>query len=123
MARTAIGIDLGGTFIKTGAVDEAGRILSRVKIPTRVPEGREAIIGGIASAADEARRQAGLSWRDVQAVGLGAPGVFAPPRGIVHNSPNLPSLEGRELARPVSFRTSYCRFGGTPHPTTCSPAR
>ena len=102
MPRKAIGIDLGGTFIKAGAVDERGNILSRVKVPTGVEDGRDAVIGRIADAANAARKQAGLSWRGVRAVGLGSPGVFEPPRGILHHCPNLKCLVKKELARPVA---------------------
>ena len=40
MAKKAIGIDLGGTFIKTGAVDASGTVLSRVKGATAGELGR-----------------------------------------------------------------------------------
>ena len=102
MRGKAIGIDLGGTFIKAGVVDGSGKILSRVEVPTEAPRGREAIIGNIAMAADRARREASLSWRSVKAIGLGSPGVFEMPRGLVRNSPNLKCLEGKELAAPLT---------------------
>jgi len=98
----AIGVDLGGTFIKAGAVDGNGKVLSRVTLPTEVGKGRRAIIDNIAAAADQARRSAGLAWRSVRAVGLGSPGVFAPPRGLVYHCPNLKCLEGKALAGPVA---------------------
>jgi glucokinase len=96
-----IGIDLGGTFIKAGVVDDEGRVLSRVKLPTNTAEGRYAIIRNIAAAAIEARERAGVPWRCVCAVGLGSPGLFEQPAGIVRHSPNLPSLDGKVLAPPV----------------------
>ena len=101
MSRRMIGIDLGGTFIKAGVVDEEGRVLSRVSLPTEVPKGREAIIRNIAAAASAAREEAGLPWRSIHAVGLGSPGVFEQPEGIVQHSPNLPALQGKPLAQPV----------------------
>ena len=63
MSRKMIGIDLGGTFIKAGVVDEEGRVLSRVKRPTDTAKGRDAIIRNIAAAVVEAREQAGVPWR------------------------------------------------------------
>ena len=101
MAKKMIGIDIGGTFIKAGVVDEKGRVLSRAKLPTGVPEGRKAVIRNIAAAAIEARERAGLPWRRICAVGLGSPGVFEQPSGIVYHSPNLACLEGKPLAEPV----------------------
>ena len=102
MARKAIGIDLGGTDIKAGVVDDTGKILAKVKIPTTAEKGRSAIIRNIAAAADAARCRAGLTWRQVAAIGLGSPGTFKPPHSLVSNCPNLHSLEGKELARPVA---------------------
>ena len=100
MTGKAIGIDLGGTFIKAGAVDASGRILSRVKLPTGVPEGRAAVIARVAQASDEARRKAGLAWRRLRGIGLGAPIVIGPD-GIVHHAFNLKCLQKRKLAEPV----------------------
>ena len=102
MTQKAIGIDLGGTFIKAGVVNTQGEVLSRVSIPTEVAKGRAAVIRNIAAAADMARGEAGMPWRSVRAIGLGSPGVFKPPRGVVRHCPNLRSLEGKELARPVA---------------------
>ena len=44
----AIGIDLGGTKVEVAAVDVRGRILRRLKQPTDVTGGPEAIIAEIA---------------------------------------------------------------------------
>ena len=100
MARKMIGVDLGGTFIKAGVVDDEGRVLSRVKKPTDTAQGREAIIRNIAAAVVEAREQAGVTWRSIGVVGLGAPGIFEQ-SGIVSQSPNLPALNGKLLAPPI----------------------
>jgi len=102
MSRKAIGIDLGGTFIKAGVVDDAGRVLSKVSIPTEAQRGRKVIIANIARAADEARAMASLDWSRISAIGLGSPGVFKPPEGIVYHCANLPDLQGKPLARPVA---------------------
>jgi glucokinase len=101
MARRMIGIDLGGTFIKAGVVDDEGRVLSRVKRPTDTAEGRHTIIRNIAAAAVEARERSGVPWRSICAVGLGAPGMIEQPAGVVNHSPNLPALDGKLLAPPV----------------------
>jgi glucokinase len=100
--RPAIGVDLGGTNIKAGVVDEDGRVVSRAFMATNVRQGADAIIGNIAKAADQARRRAKLSWTDVQAVGLGAPGVFEGPEGLMRLSPNIQVLDGAPVARRVA---------------------
>lgn len=101
MARKAIGIDLGGTNIKAGVVDERGKVLGRVSLPTGAADGYEAVLKRIAQAAFAAREAARVPWSDIAAVGLGSPGVFEGPKGLVHNSPNIPDVNGRELLRPL----------------------
>jgi glucokinase len=101
VAEHAIGIDLGGTFIKAGVVDRGGRVVSRVSVPTEVAQGTEAIIGRMAQAAQDARRLAGLGWDRVAAVGIGSPGALDLNEGVVLVSPNIACLEGRALAREV----------------------
>ena len=102
MTGKAIGVDLGGTFIKAGVVNAKGEILSRVSVPTHAKKGRKEIISRIAAAADQARKEAGLSWRGVRAIGLGCPGAIDGTRGIVHLSPNLPGLDGCRLVSSLS---------------------
>jgi glucokinase len=104
MAQRAIGVDLGGTDVKAGVVDNTGRLLSKVTLPTEAEKGHKAILANVARAADLAREEGGVAWRKIAALGLGAPGVFVPPRGIARHVPNLPALKGRELLRPVLRR-------------------
>ena len=40
-----VGIDLGGTNIKSGVVDDHGRSLSSISVPTQADEGPKAEIG------------------------------------------------------------------------------
>jgi glucokinase len=101
VGKRAIGIDLGGTDIKAGVVDDQGKILCKISIPTQVAEGRTAIIRNVASAANLARRKGGFAWRQISAIGLGAPGVVEYPSGIVRHNPNLQCLLGQELLQPV----------------------
>jgi len=94
----AIGIDLGGTFIKAGVVDAAGHIIYQASRPTEGEKGRDAIVANIAAAAEAVLAGAGFAWEQVAGVGLGSPGVFDYERGgIVHHSPNLKALEGHPL--------------------------
>ena len=43
----AIGIDLGGTTVKSALVDKKGKIIQTHKISSRADEGPEAVIGQI----------------------------------------------------------------------------
>jgi len=97
-----VGLDLGGTSIKGGAVSERGEILERRSIDIDRARGASALIDGLAGLA----RDLGVRSR----VGLGAPGLFDRERGVVLESPNLPFMEGvalrGELARRLSLDES-----------------
>lgn len=100
--RLAIGIDLGGTNTKAGVVDENGRVISRVRMSTNAHLSADEIILGIAKAADRARRAAKLPWSEISAVGLGAPGVFEGPEGLMRLSPNIHVLDGVPVGQRVA---------------------
>jgi len=77
-----IGVDIGGTKIAAGVVDEQGRILKTSKVPT--PPTADTVIDSIA----EAVRDASAEY-DVDAVGIGAPGYVDDKRATVLFTPNL----------------------------------
>lgn len=82
--RKAIGIDLGGTFIKYGLVDDSGNILKKGMLPTNAEKGsRDIVIEQISCAVKDA-------WDDnIEGIGIGTPGVVDN-NGAVFESPNLP---------------------------------
>lgn len=84
-----VGIDLGGTNIKAGVVDDQGRILSWHQTPTLVEQGPELGAQRIAAAAHKAIRDAGLQPTQVAGVGLGSPGTMDIPGGRLMVPANL----------------------------------
>ncbi len=84
-----VGIDLGGTNIKAGVVDDLGRTLSWHQVPTHVEQGPEAGARRIAEAAHRAIRDAGLQPSQVAGVGLGSPGTMDIPGGRLMVPANL----------------------------------
>jgi glucokinase len=95
----AVGIDLGGSAVKAGAVTEAGEVLARRSIPVDSTAGASVLLDRIA----ELARELGAA----RAVGLGSPGLLDRARGSVIEAPNLHFLEGislrDELARRLNF--------------------
>lgn len=87
--RLALGIDLGGTAIKAGVVTHKGEIIGRGERPTEVPLGPAAVIANMARAARDAMDAAGVTARDLEGAGVGAPGICDGPHGIVVNAVNL----------------------------------
>ena len=93
-----VGVDVGGTFIKAGVVDESYAILHKVSVPTG-SEGYQAMVRNIAHAAELAAQEAGVDLKDFASVGIGIPGLLNPKTGVVVLAPNL----GAEGWRNVSF--------------------
>jgi len=99
-----LGIDLGGTNIKSGVVDDAGRPLSAVSLPTRAELGPEAGADALADAGRRAVAEAGVGWGNVAAVGLGSPGTMDIAAGMLLDPPNLPGWTDFPLRQAVADR-------------------
>ena len=84
-----LGIDLGGTNVQIGVVSDAGEVLSRAKRKTIAEEGRDAVLDRIVGGVEEACKEAGVSLKDIRAVGMGAPGPVDPNTGVVLEAVNL----------------------------------
>ena len=103
-----IGVDLGGTNIATGVIDENYKIIGRGKVKTRAPRPAEAIFDSIKEAVDMAVVNAGISYDEITSVGIGTPGSVNKDTGAIefsnnlkfHNVPAKAMLEER-LKKPV----------------------
>ena len=84
-----IGIDLGGTGIKAGVVDEKGKILGKATCPTEPERGYGAVIQDMAAMAYKAVEKSGHTMADVKAIGIGIPGIMDQRTGIVPFCTNL----------------------------------
>ena len=89
-----IGIDLGGTFVKFGAVGESGNILKKNKIPTPAGCDYEATVSAIAKAVKGMIADMGMP----ESVGIGCPGVIDGEHGMVVTGGNL-GWENKPLAQ------------------------
>lgn len=79
-----IGVDVGGTKIAAGVVDEAGAIVARRRIETQAAD-PQAVVAGIAKVVQELRAAAPAA----SAVGIGAAGLVDAARGVVLSAPNI----------------------------------
>jgi glucokinase len=85
-----LGIDLGGTNIKSGVVDDKGRALSAISIPTDAERGPAVGLDNLAEAARRAVEASGVEWDQIACVGLGSPGTMDLEAGVLLDPPNLP---------------------------------
>lgn len=84
-----LGIDLGGTNIVAGVVDENYKIVATVKRKTNCPRPADEILDDMAAVALEAIKNAGLTKDDIEAAGVGSPGAIDPVNGVVCFAGNL----------------------------------
>ncbi|HZN34182.1 MAG TPA: ROK family protein [Pirellulaceae bacterium] len=85
-----LGFDVGGTNIKLGVVDDAGRPVCNTKIATEEEQGPREAVKRARVAVDEMLATCGLNIGDLAGVGLAAPGTMDIPRGIFLQPHNLP---------------------------------
>lgn len=84
-----LGIDIGGTNIAVGVVDEEMKIIARANSKTPVPCPEDVFCDAIAATAMEALKTAGLSLTDLKQVGVGCPGTANRDDGVIEFSNNL----------------------------------
>ena len=84
-----LGIDLGGTNIAAGVVNEKYEIIGRGKIKTNLPRDAKDIAKDMYNAGMDALSEAKLTMDDIKFVGMGAPGTVNPQTGMIEYANNL----------------------------------
>ena len=91
-------VDLGGTYLRAAAVDSEGGIVSRSKLRTPQTGNPQDIVSIIAGAFTECQREID----QVRALSIVVPGPVDAQAGKVVKAPNLPFLNGFDLARTLA---------------------
>ncbi len=89
MKKYRVGVDLGGTNIAVGVIDESFHIIGRGKMKTNAPRPAEEIIADIVKAICLALEDANLTKEQILSVGIGTPGTVNRQTGVVEFSNNL----------------------------------
>ena len=92
MTRFAIGVDLGGTNLRVGAINENGAMFDQLSLETLAERGREDVVDRLAGGILELVAR----WKQhytLAGIGVGIPGIIKLEEGIVVASPNLPGWE------------------------------
>ncbi|HBO46380.1 MAG TPA: glucokinase [Planctomycetaceae bacterium] len=110
-----VGVDLGGTSVKVGVVDDLGCPLSHLSIPTESAAGPEAAVERMGRAVRDAIVDAGLTGADISRVGLGSPGTMDIPAGKLIAPVNLKGWDGfpirERLAHHCGLDVSFANDG------------
>lgn len=84
-----IGVDLGGTNIAVGIVDELGELKFQNSRPTRRERKPDEIIEDIIDLINEVINDSGIEKQEIKAIGIGIPGLADPKTGNVIEIINL----------------------------------
>lgn len=84
-----IGIDLGGTNIAAGLVNDAFEIIAKDSLPTLSGRPGESIVSDIAALCRNVCTSAGIELSEVASIGIAAPGIVDDESGSIIYSNNL----------------------------------
>ncbi|MBQ7900569.1 MAG: ROK family protein, partial [Clostridia bacterium] len=84
-----LGVDIGGTGIKVGAVTATGEILCKESGPTQAAQGYEVLARDITDLINKLLDNNNISIDDVGGIGLGCPGSIDDKNGVVLYSNNI----------------------------------
>jgi glucokinase len=104
--EVAIGLDIGGTNIKSGIVNAEGVVIHHLSRPTKANEGGEALLNRIAEITKELEQYSSSQGWKVKGVGIGTAGQVNSRIGVVMGAtPNLPGWSGMELGNRLHSMT------------------
>ena len=104
--NTHLGIDIGATFVKYGAIDPDGHILFADRTPTRGAEGQNAALNAIVGCAKDLVEWASKSGNKPVSVGVGSPGTIHPlTHAVQPPSPNIPVIVGVDFSQLIRRET------------------
>ncbi len=96
-----VGIDLGGTNIVAGVVDEEYNIIAKASTKTNCPRPEKEIADDMAKMALQAVKNANLDISDIEWIGIGTPGIANSTTGIIERANNL-GFENTPMVKYIS---------------------
>ena len=92
-------VDIGGTKIAVGVVDDSGKVLSRMECPTDAHLGYTA---GLQRTTNMLRETARDAHVDISGIGIGSTGMVYPVSGMFGDVDFLPGWKGFNLMEDLS---------------------
>lgn len=84
MPKYLLGIDIGGTKIQGGVVNQKNQVIKYEKYPTEINKGKNVVVRNIINVIGK------LFSKETKAIGIGITGLVDVKKGIAVQSPNLP---------------------------------
>ena len=100
-----IGVDLGGTKIMTGAINQDGKVLgTSVKVPTEGTQPKEVIFDKIVTSIEQVMADNGITTAELKGIGVGSTGPLDSNEGLILECPQLPTMHFFPLRDTLSKR-------------------
>ena len=84
-----LGVDLGGTTIKAGLVDENYQIIENMSCPTGRERSSSEVLKDMATLCKKIMDKHQITEKDIHSIGIGSPGIASPEEGVILSSSNL----------------------------------
>ncbi len=84
-----VGIDIGGTKVNIGVIDENGTIITSKKIRTDISNSIERFVKAVCEELSELLLNEQLRLEDIEQIGIGIPGTANREQGVIEYSSNL----------------------------------
>jgi len=97
--KFTIGVDVGGTNVRSGLVGARGRVYHRDRRPTPADGEAEEIIAAILASIEVMLSKPKVTRRKVSGIGVATPGPLNTKTGVIINPPNLPSWRDLPLKK------------------------
>lgn len=85
-----IGVDIGGTNLVAGVVNDECKIIARAKTPTAPERGYMAVLNDVAQLCHDVAAKANVGIEDIKWIGIGSPGSVDAENGIFIFAGNIP---------------------------------
>src|SRR6202050_575803 len=105
MPDFSIGVDLGGTNLRSAAVSAEGQLLEKVTLGTKVILGRDQVINEMCDAIQRLSAKYKETGKLLGA-GIGIPGIIDMQTGMLRKSANLPGWEDYPVRAEIERRLS-----------------
>lgn len=107
MKHFVVGVDVGGTNVKLGAVDVRAKVVARSSFSTQeFIQSPSRLITAISRAVVDLLQASGISKKDVQGLGIGLPGLVDVKGGVVRFLPNIPGWRDVALRKILENKLS-----------------
>lgn len=118
-----LALDIGGTKLAAGVVDEGGATRSFLVEPSRIERGADAVLGDLFALGRGAVDASNVPWAEIGVVGIGCGGPLDAARGILVAPPHLSgwrdipvsALAEEEFDRPVTLENDATAAAAAEH--------